>query len=117
MEAKLWSELKKEERDNVSSLIIDFSTAAVSWNEKEQESVLNVYSQLMKTCQEEHNMKPHQLIVISKMLQEAAISDLYEWLPKDYEKWETKDELMAMFFFGEKGLEKFRKAKEKAKTK
>jgi hypothetical protein len=116
MDPKLWSQLESEEREKVSNLITEFSTAAVSWNEKEQELVLNIYSLLMKNCQEEHSIKPHQLVVISKMLQEAAISDLYEWLPEDFDKWEDKDELMAMFFFGESGLESFRKEKEKAKV-
>jgi hypothetical protein len=113
MEAVLWSELESEERDKVSNLIIEFSTAAVSWNENEQGNVVNVYSQLLKVCEEEHNIKPHQLVVISKMLQETAISGLYEWLPEDFEEWESKDELMAMFFFGEKGLNSYQKEKKK----
>ncbi|WP_017727832.1 hypothetical protein [Halalkalibacterium ligniniphilum] len=114
MEPVLWSELGHEEREKVSSLIIEFSTAAVSWNNEEQNNVLNLFTKLMNACQEEHRIKPHQLVVVSKMLQEAAISDLYEWLPEDFEKWEDKDELMAMFFFGQKGLESYRKAKENA---
>jgi hypothetical protein len=115
MEAQLWSDLESEEREKVSNLIMEFSTAAVSWNEKEQENVLNAYSQLLQACEEEHNIKPHQLAVISKMLQETAISGLYEWLPEDFEKWDNKDELMAMFFFGEKGLKNYQKVKGKTK--
>jgi hypothetical protein len=115
MEAQLWSDLESEEREKVSNLIMEFSTAAVSWNEKEQENVLNAYSQLLQACEEEHNIKPHQLAVISKMLQETAISGLYEWLPQDFEKWENKDELMAIFFFGEKGLKNYQKVKGKTK--
>ncbi len=115
MEPELWSELKTEEREKVSNLILEFSTTAVSWNNEEQENVVNIFTKLMNICQEEYQLKPHQLVVISKMLQEAAISDLYEWLPEDFDKWEDKDELMAVFFFGEKGLENYRKAKKKAK--
>lgn len=113
MEAKMWSELEKKERDKVADIIIDFSTTAVTWNEKEQDHVLNVFQQLMTVCQKENNLKPHQLVVVSKMLQEAAIADLYEWLPKDFAEWENKDDLMAMFFFGPQGLDRYQEAKKK----
>jgi hypothetical protein len=51
-------------------------------------------------------------MVISTLLQEFALKDLVEWLPSDFEEWENKDELMTFFFYGEKGLESYKKTKE-----
>ncbi|MEB3100111.1 hypothetical protein [Ferviditalea candida] len=113
MEAKLWSELDAEKRDRAAGIITEFSTTAVAWNKQEQDHVVDVFKRLMEMCQKENNLKPHQLVVVSKMLQEAAIADLYEYLPEDFEKWESKDDLMAMFFFGANGLDRYREAKSK----
>lgn len=114
MEAKYWSELEVEKREKAADVITELSTAAVTWNKQEQELVLDVFKRLMTVCQGENDLKPHQLVVVSKMLQEAAVSDLYEYLPEDFDQWENKDDLMAMFFFGSKGLERYRNEKNKA---
>lgn len=111
-----WTQLSKEKREIAASLMTEFSTMAVTWNDGEKEMIFKIFSDWIKASQEEYEVKPHQLIVISKMLLETAFADLIEWLPKDFEEWEDKDELMALFFFGKKGLEAYRENKEKLRT-
>jgi hypothetical protein len=113
METNYWDQLPVEKRAKALSLITEFSTIAVSWNDKAQENIMNIFSKWVEACQEEYDLKPHELIVISKMLQEFALTDLFEWLPSDFEEWEEKDELMTMFFFGKEGLESYREEKKK----
>ena len=113
VETSEWTQLPKEKREKAASIMAEFSTMAVTWNDEEKEKVFKIFSDWIKASQEEYKVKPHQLIVISKMLQETAFADLIEWLPEDFEEWEDKDELMALFFFGPTGLEAFRKDKKK----
>jgi hypothetical protein len=113
METNIWTELPKEKREKAADIMTEFSAIAVTWNEEEKEQIFTVFSEWIKVSQEDYKIKPHQLIVISKMLQETAFADLLEWLPEDFEEWDDKDELMAMFFFGPKGLEAYREDKRK----
>ena len=113
MELESWNQLSAEKREEASNLITEFSSIAVTWNDVAQKKVLDIFSEFIASCKEEHNLKPHELIVISKMLHEYTLSDLFEWLPLDFEEWKDKDELMTMFFFGKEGLESYQKEKGK----
>lgn len=112
METNLWTELPSEKREKAANIMTEFSTIAVTWNEQEKEKIFTVFSDWIKVSQEDYKIKPHQLIVISKMLQETAFADLIEWLPENFEEWDDKDELMALFFFGSKGLDAYRQEKQ-----
>ncbi|MGJ9385781.1 hypothetical protein [Salipaludibacillus sp. CF4.18] len=114
MEMDSWDKLSPEKRDKASNLITELSSVVVTWNDTDQKKILDIFSEFIAVCQDEHKLKPHELIVISKMLQEYALTNLVEWLPSDFEKWKNKDELMTMFFFGKEGLESYKKDKEKA---
>lgn len=113
METNLWTELSNEKREKAAAVITEFSAIAVTWNDEEKEKIFTVFTNWIKNSQEDYQIKPHQLVVISKMLQETAFADLIEWLPEDFEEWQDKEELMAMFFFGPKGLEAYRQDKQK----
>ncbi|MCQ6267780.1 hypothetical protein M1K46_19310 [Fictibacillus sp. WQ 8-8] len=114
MEAEAWNKLENKKREKAVNLITEFSSIAVSWNDMQQKKILDIFSQLITTFQEEHNLKPHELMVLSKMLQEISLTNLFEWLPSDFEDWKNKDELMATFFFGQEGLASYKE--EKGKT-
>jgi hypothetical protein len=113
MELESWNQLSADKREKASNLITEFSSIAVTWNDAAQKKVLDIFSNFISSCKEEHNLKPHELMVISKMLQECSLADLIEWLPLEFEEWKDKDELMTMFFFGKEGLESYQKEKEK----
>jgi hypothetical protein len=113
MESEAWNQLSADQLEKASNLITEFSSIAVTWNDAAQKKVLDIFSKFITSCKEEHKLKPHELIVISKMLQEYTLADLVEWLPSDFEEWKDKDELMTMFFFGKEGLESYQKEKEK----
>jgi hypothetical protein len=113
MEMQSWNQLSAEKREKASNLITEFSSIAVTWNDVAQKKVLDIFSTFVSSCKEEHNLKPHELIVISKMLQEYTLADLVEWLPLNFDEWKDKDDLMTMFFFGKEGLESYQKEKEK----
>jgi hypothetical protein len=108
-----WNQISADKREKASNLITEFSSIAVTWNDIAQNKVLDIFSNFISSCKEEHNLKPHELMVISKMLQEYSLADLIEWLPLEFEEWKDKDELMTMFFFGKEGLESYQKEKEK----
>ncbi|MEW9672742.1 hypothetical protein [Ammoniphilus sp. 3BR4] len=112
----LWAQLPKEKREKAASIITEFSTMAVSWNDEERDKTFHIFSNWISSAQEEFKIKPHQLIVIAKMLQETAFADLIEWLPENFEEWEDKDELMTLFFFGSNGLERYKEAKKKVQA-
>ncbi|WP_462408501.1 hypothetical protein [Neobacillus sp. Marseille-QA0830] len=119
METEIWNGLSPEKREKAANLMTEFSTITVSWNDVVQKKVIEIFSNFTQSCMEEHKLKPHELLVVTKMLQEFAIKDLYEWLPDDFENWENKDELMTFFFYGEKGLQSYKETKgnqEKIKT-
>lgn len=111
VETNLWTQLPKEKREKAASIMTEFSTIAVSWNEEEKQKIFSIFSSWISSSQEDYKIKPHQLIVIAKMLQETAFADLVEWLPENFEEWEDTDELMALFFFGSNGLERYREDK------
>jgi hypothetical protein len=113
METDVWNGLSADKREKIANLITEFSTITVTWNEIAQAKILDIFSNFTTACMKEHKLKPHELIVISKMIQEFALKDLYEWLPEDFDEWENKDELMTYFFYGEKGLESYKKTKQK----
>lgn len=108
MDTSVWMQLPKEKREKAANLMSEFSAIAVTWHEEEKEQIFKIFSDWITASQEEYKIKPHQLIVIAKMLQETAFADLIEWLPEDFEDWEDKDELLTVFFFGQKGLELYR---------
>lgn len=112
-EKNLWSRLPREKREKSAEIMIEFSAMAVSWNDAEKEQIFQVFSEWIKVAQDDYKIKPHQLIIISQMLQETAFADLIDWLPEDFDAWADKDELMAMFFFGQKGLESYREEKKR----
>lgn len=113
MELQSWNQLSADKREKASNLITEFSSIAVTWNEVAQKKVLDIFSKFIETCKEEHHLKPHELMVISKMLQEYTLADLIEWFPLEFEEWKDKDELLTMFFFGKEGLASYQKEKEK----
>ena len=108
VETNRWTALPREKREKAANVISEFSAVAVTWNEKEKAKLFEVYAEWIQEAQDRHRLKPHQLVVLSKMLQETAYADLIEWLPDDFEEWKDREELMTMFFFGEKGLEAYR---------
>lgn len=67
MKADIWNELPTEKREKAMSLISEFSTITVSWNDGVQKKVLDIFSKFTAACQKEYSLKPHELIVISKM--------------------------------------------------
>ncbi|QBP39877.1 hypothetical protein [Paenisporosarcina antarctica] len=114
MKTDVWNELPAEKREKAASLITEFSSITVSWDDGRQKKILDIFSEFTDSCQEEHNLKPHELMVIAKMLQEFALTNLIEWLPSDFEEWKNKDELMTLFFFGKEGLDSYKEKKGKA---
>lgn len=108
IESNGWFTLSKEKKEKAGNVISEMSAVAVEWNEGEKQKIFQAYDEWIQTAKDGYKLKPHQLLVLSKMLQETAYAELIEWLPDDFEKWEDKEELMARFFFGEKGLEKYR---------
>lgn len=116
MKTDIWNELPAEKREEAASLITEFSSITVSWDDVIQKKVLNIFSEFTTACQNEYKLKPHELIVISKMLQEFALKDLFDWLPADFDEWKNKDELMTMFFYGEKGLESYKETKKNVES-